>query len=114
MTATRLDTDVRHGMGVIHVVGDLTPAAEGDLAAAFATASGDGSRHVVLDFAGMEYMNSGGIGLIVQLLVRANRSAHRLVAVGLSPHYRQIFAVTQLDEAIPIHDDVDAAVLAET
>ena len=56
-------------------------------------------------------MNSGGIGLLVTLLVRAQRAGGRLVATGLSDHYRQIFELTRLDEAIQIDDDEDAAVL---
>jgi anti-sigma B factor antagonist len=36
----------------------------------------------------------------------------RLVATGLSDHYRQIFELTRLDEAIEIHDDEPAAVAA--
>ena len=52
-------------------------------------------------------MNSGGIGLLVTLLVRAQRGGVRLLATGLSEHYRQIFALTRLDEAIEIHDDED-------
>ena len=54
-------------------------------------------------------MNSGGIGLLVTLLVRANRQSQRLLAYGLSDHYRQIFELTRLDEAIGIHDDEQAA-----
>ena len=50
-------------------------------------------------------MNSGGIGLLVTLLVRAQRGGVRLLATGLSDHYRQILALTRLDEAIEIHDD---------
>ena len=49
-------------------------------------------------------MNSGGIGLLVTLLVRANRHSQRLLAFGLTEHYRQIFELTRLDEAIGIHD----------
>ena len=48
-------------------------------------------------------MNSGGIGLLVTLLVRVQRQGQRLMAVGLSDHYRQILALTRLDEAIAIH-----------
>ena len=48
-------------------------------------------------------MNSGGIGLLVTLLVRSQRQGQRLMAVGLSEHYRQILALTRLDEAIDIH-----------
>ena len=66
------------------------------------------------DFAGLEYMNSGGIGLLVTLLVRAQRAGQRLMAVGLSDHYRQILSLTRLDEAIEIHDDEAAALAAVT
>ena len=48
-------------------------------------------------------MNSGGIGLLVMLLVRAQRQGQRVLAFGLSEHYRQIFELTRLDEAIGIH-----------
>jgi anti-sigma B factor antagonist len=67
------------------------------------------ARAVVLNFTGLSYMNSGGIGLLVTLLVRANRHSQRLLAFGLSDHYRQIFELTRLDEAIGIHNDEQAA-----
>jgi len=67
---------------------------------------------VILDFSGLDYMNSGGIGLLVTLLVRANRQKQKLLACGLNEHYRQIFELTRLDEAIAIHDSVDRAVAA--
>ena len=57
-------------------------------------------------------MNSGGIGLLVTLLVRAQRGGVRLLASGLSEHYREILALTRLDEAIEIHGDEGAAVAA--
>ena len=66
----------------------------------------------MLDFSGLEYMNSGGIGLLVTLLVRVQRGGQRLMAAGLTDHYRQIFALTRLDEAIGIHDDEAAALAA--
>ena len=70
------------------------PAPRGRASARPATAR----RVVVLDFGRLAYMNSGGIGLLVTLLVRARREGRRLMAVGLSPHYRQILALTRLDE----------------
>ena len=95
--------------------GDVTSASEADLMAALrARPPTGGDRVVVLDFSGLEYMNSGGIGLLVTLLVRAQRAGQRLLATGLSDHYRQIFSLTRLDEAIEIHDDEAAAVAAAT
>ncbi len=65
---------------------------------------------MILNFEGLEYMNSGGIGLLVTILIRARRSGHRRLAYGLTEHYRQIFSLTRLDEAIGIYDDEATAV----
>ena len=96
---------------VIRVRGDVTAASEGPLMAAYGQA-GEQTRAVVLDFSGLDYMNSGGIGLLVTLLVRANRQKQKLLACGLNDHYKQIFELTRLDEAITIHDSEAAAIAA--
>ena len=79
---------------------------------AYAQAATSETGTVILNFAGLEYMNSGGIGLLVTLLVRANRAKQRLFACGLNDHYRQIFELTRLDEAIGIYDTEADAVAA--
>src|SRR6266487_1542468 len=107
--------DVRQVNGAVSVVdirGDVTAASETALGEAYAAASTPTTAAVVLNFTGLEYMNSGGIGMLVTLLVRANRQRQRLLAYGLNQHYRQIFELTRLDEAIGIHDSEDAAVAA--
>jgi anti-anti-sigma factor len=112
MTATVIELDQEGPASILRIEGDITSASEGDLTAAYGLAIANGGRVVVLDFSKLEYMNSGGIGLLVTLLVRAQRGGGRLVATGLSAHYRQIFELTRLDEAIEIHDDETAAVAA--
>jgi len=57
-------------------------------------------------------MNSSGIGLLVTLLIRINRQRQRMLAYGLSEHYRHIFELTRLNEAIGVYDDEAAAVAA--
>jgi len=96
---------------VIRVRGEVTAASEQPLMAAYGQA-GEKTRVIVLDFSNLEYMNSGGIGLLVTLLVRANRQKQKLMACGLNDHYKQIFELTRLDEAIGIHDTEEAAVAA--
>jgi|SRR3712207_393763 len=103
---------VNDAASVIEVKGDVTAACEGDLMAAFNDASEGATRVVGLDFSGLEYMNSSGIGLLVTLLVRANRQKQRLVAFGLTEHYRQIFALTRLDDAIGLYHSEDSALSA--
>jgi anti-sigma B factor antagonist len=48
----------------------------------------------------------------VTLLVRAQRQRQRVLAYGLSDHYRQIFELTRLDEAVGIHDSEEDALEA--
>jgi anti-sigma B factor antagonist len=74
-----------------------------------AYASTSGARKILLNFSNLEYMNSSGIGLLVTLLIRANRQGQHIAAFGLSPHYRDIFELTRLDEAIHIYDSEEAA-----
>ena len=97
---------------VIGIKGDITAQSEDVLMDAYGRASGEGVRSIVLDFTGLDYMNSGGIGLLVTLLVRAQRQGEQVLAFGLSEHYRQIFELTRLDEAVGIHESEDDALAA--
>ena len=96
----------------IDIQGDVTAGSEDALMEAFTTATEGGARVVLLDFTALEYMNSGGIGLLVTLLVRANRQRQQLLACGLNDHYRQIFELTRLDEAVAIHANEAEALAA--
>ena len=108
--ATTFDVrEVSDQTRVIDIKGDITAQSEDVLMDAYGRASGDGVSAVVLNFTGLDYMNSGGIGLLVTLLVRAQRQHQRVLAYGLSDHYRQIFELTRLDEAVGIHDSADDA-----
>lgn len=101
-------------VSVVDVAGEVNSQSEAVLMDAYTQASEGATRALVLNFQALEYMNSGGIGLLVTLLVRANRQKQRLLAYGLNDHYRQIFELTRLDEAIQIHDSEEEAVAAAT
>lgn len=98
--------------GIVRVKGDMNTASEDALMAAYADATNRKTKGIVLNFFELEFLNSGGIGLLVTLLVRANRSGQRIGACGLSEHYREIFQLTRLDEAIVIHATEAEAIAA--
>jgi anti-sigma B factor antagonist len=101
----------RHGpASVVDIRGDVTSGSEEVLMSAYEEA-GD-TKTIILNFSELSYMNSGGIGLLVTLLVRVNRRSQRLLAFGLSDHYRQIFELTRLDEAVGMHDSESDALAA--
>lgn len=94
----------------ISINGEVNAFAESALMEAYAAANAAGAKTILLDFSGLEYMNSSGIGLLVTLLIRVSRLKQKLMAFGLSEHYRQIFALTRLNEAIALFDSEDQAV----
>jgi anti-sigma B factor antagonist len=99
------------GVTVIEIAGEVTRESDLALTDAYERAGSD-TRAIILSFDGLEYMNSSGIGLLVTLLVRAQRNHQQILAYGLSDHYRQIFELTRLDEVISIHDTEAAALTA--
>jgi anti-sigma B factor antagonist len=115
MPQAQITVDVRRvsaKVSVVDVKGELTAFAEGVLMDAYGQASEGGVRGIVMNFEGLEYMNSSGIGLLVTLLIRVNREKQKLLIYGLSDHYQSIFQITRLDDAIAIHDSEDDAVKA--
>lgn len=112
MTAPIVTMEVRQapeGTAIVDINGEVTSACESVLMSAYEHAGGADAKRLILNFTDLDYMNSGGIGMLVTLLVRANRHHQQLAAFGLSDHYQQIFELTRLDEAIAIYPDEQAA-----
>jgi anti-anti-sigma factor len=99
------------GITVIEISGEVTRDSDAALKDAYDRADA-GTRSIILAFDDLDYMNSSGIGLLVTLLVRAQRNRQRIFACGLTEHYRQIFELTRLDEVISIHETEHAAIAA--
>lgn len=103
---------VNERAAVIDIRGEVNSSAENVLMDAYTQATSQGAEDIILNFSGMEYMNSSGIGLLVTLLIRAQRQKQRLLVYGLNEHYRQIFGLTRLDEAISIFNSESEALAA--
>ena len=87
---------------ILDVQGEINAGAESALMEAYTQACLNGTKTIILNFTKLEYMNSSGIGLLVTLLIRVKRQNQRLLAFGLSDHYKSIFELTRLNEAITI------------
>ena len=115
MAQNNIMTIVRHlspAVSVIDIQGDLSSSAEHILMDAYTQASSPSTRAIILNFSNLGYMNSSGIGLLVTLLIRVNRQKQHLLCYGLSEHYRHIFRLTRLDDAIRIYNTEGDAVAA--
>src|SRR6266581_1186753 len=96
---------------IIDIHGEVSALAEKAMMDAYMEASTPTTSAIILNFNGLEYMNSSGIGLLVTLLIRVKRQKQRMLAFGLSDHYQHIFELTRLSEAIGIYG-TEADVLA--
>jgi anti-sigma B factor antagonist len=112
MSSVAVSFNVRQAnpaIAILDIQGEINASAERSLMEAYTQATDQGAQAIVLNFSGLDYMNSSGIGLLVTLLIRVRRNNQRLLACGLSEHYRQIFELTRLNEAITIYpNEADA------
>lgn len=64
---------------------------------------------MVLDFSGVDYINSAGLALLIGLVRRCREAGRTMGAVKLSDHYRKIFHMIGLSDYITLFDSEDAA-----
>ncbi|HEY7281131.1 MAG TPA: STAS domain-containing protein [Actinomycetota bacterium] len=95
----------KNGVAVVELAGDVDGSAESALRAGYQEAAATGTSTVLLDFGAVGYINSTGIALIVGVLAEARRDKTKVLACGLSGHYREIFQVTRLSDFMPIYAD---------
>lgn len=96
------ETTITGQTAVIIMHGEINQDADAALTAAYADVAQMQPTAITLDFSGVDYINSTGIALIVGLLAKARAAHIPLTAVGLSPHYREIFTITRLSDFIQI------------
>ena len=96
---------------VVHLTGTVNRLAKEKLEASYEEAITRPGR-VLLDFTGVDYINSTGIAVIVGVLAKARAEGREVAAFGLTDHYREVFQITRLADFMAIYEDEDAAVAA--
>ena len=111
MPARQLEARVRqhNGTAVIDLQGEINAFGADALNTAYAEAERENPAIVLLNFAGVDYMNSTGIALIVGLLAKARAAHRRLIVCGLSEHYTEIFQITRLSDFMTMFPNEDSA-----
>jgi len=110
--STRAGVAGAENVVVIDLHGEINAAAEAKMEQLYSQASHLNPKTVLLNFEDVDYINSTGIALIVQLLSQAREAGCRLLSYGLSDHYIEIFQITRLAEFLEIYPDEASAVAA--
>ncbi len=63
-------------------------------------------KHLIFDFFNLKYINSEGIGYLMEVHTHLIQRDSKLVVVGLNAHVKDIFAAIGIAEIIPVFDSI--------
>jgi anti-anti-sigma factor len=93
---------------VIRYTGDITSTSKGAVLGTYQGLSA-GTKHILLDFSGVDYLNSSGIALVIQLMIAASKSGQIVQTFGLKPHFIKVFTMVGITRYTKLHPDEQTA-----
>ncbi len=99
----------RGGWQVLRLIGEVDVAAAPRLRDRLVQLVITGPAYVVVDLAGVTFIDSMGLGALVSGLKRARAHDGDLRLAAASDHVAKVLSITRLDQAFLVADDVDAA-----
>jgi anti-sigma B factor antagonist len=111
-TETKTTTDRTSGptgasITVLRFTGDISSTSKDSVLGAWQNVGGNGP--VLLDFTKVEYINSSGIALVIQMLMEADKTGRKVAAFGLTPHFQKVFTMVGISRYAGLHKDEQTA-----
>ena len=84
-----------HGdpVAVLRFHGDIASTSKDAVLGAYQSLPKATNKLILLDFTGVDYINSSGIALVIQVLIEAANAGQKVYAFGLSPHFTKVFTM---------------------
>ena len=97
---------------VIKVTGDITLSGGGDVLLKDKVQSllQQGKKKLLLDLGGVAYVDSGGLGQLVQCNVTASKNGGALTLLIMTKRLNDLLVLTKLATIFDSHDTEDAAI----
>lgn len=89
----QLTSPAGHTVTILRFEGDIASTSKDAVLGAFQALPKETAKLVLLDFSGVEYINSSGIALVIQLLIEASHAGQTVCAFGLSAHFAKVFTM---------------------
>ncbi len=93
---------------ILRFAGDITSASQPAILGTYEGLS-ETTRRILLDFSKVEYLNSSGIALVIQMLIAASKHGRIIRSFGLSPHFQKVFTMVGITRYTSIHPDQASA-----
>jgi anti-sigma B factor antagonist len=89
----QLNSPAGHPVTVLRFEGDIASTSKEAVLGTYQALPKETNKLVLLDFTKVEYINSSGIALVIQMLIEASNSNQKVYAFGLSPHFTKVFTM---------------------
>jgi anti-anti-sigma factor len=99
---------------VLRFAGDITSSSESAILGTYEGLAPETSHRILLDFSKVEYLNSSGIALIIQLMYAASKKGQSIQTFGLTPHFQKVFTMVGITKYTSMHEDEASACAAFT
>jgi anti-sigma B factor antagonist len=100
----QLRTSAGHPVAVLRFEGDIASTSRDAVLGAYQALPKTHVHLVLLDFTRVDYINSSGIALVIQLLIESSNAGQKVCAFGLSQHFTKVFTmvgITKYAELFP-------------
>jgi anti-sigma B factor antagonist len=94
-------------ISVLRFTGDISSTSKESVLGAWQNIAG--SNPVLLDFSKVEYINSSGIALVIQMLMEADKTGRKVAAFGLTPHFQKVFTMVGIAKYAGLFKDEPTA-----
>ena len=94
---------------ILRFTGDISSTSRDAVVGTYQNLPKDANPKLLLDFTKVEYLNSSGIALVIQVLMEAAKSSQKVHAFGLTPHFQKVFKMVGITKYATLHADEAAA-----
>ncbi len=94
---------------ILYLSGEIDLRTSPQLRGTFLELIDEKPNRIILDLSGVSYVDSSGVGTIVELKRRTMRYKSEVVLVGLQTRVRSLFEITRLDKFFTITNTIDEA-----
>ena len=89
----QLTSPAGHDVTVLRFEGAIASTSKDAVLGTYQSLPKETTKIVLLDFSKVDYINSSGIALVIQLLIEASNAGQKVYAFGLSAHFTKVFTM---------------------
>jgi anti-anti-sigma factor len=108
----QLTSPAGHQVTVLRFEGDIASTSKDAVLGSYQALNKASNKIILLDFTKVDYINSSGIALVIQMLIEAANNGQKVYAYGLSAHFTKVFTMVGITKYAGLFPDQNAALAA--